>query len=98
MAKSSKQKHNIVTAQRLVAAMDIAIDNMIAEIQKPVDQELSGSQRKAELQSIKITAVDAKELIVERERLEQLITTLKKSGQIKEEQDYSGGFAEKFSK
>ena len=89
MAKSSKQKHNIITAQRLVAAMDIAIDNMIAEIQKPVDQEL---------QSIKITAVDAKELIVERERLEQLIKTLKESGQIKEEQDYSGGFAEKFSK
>jgi len=78
--------------------MQIAIENMIQEIQKPVDQELSGSQRKAELQSIKQTAVDAKDLIVERERLDQLIKGLKKSGEIKEERDYSGGFAEQYSK
>jgi hypothetical protein len=79
-------------------AMQIAIENMIQEIQKPVDQELSGSQRKAELQSIKQTAVDAKELIVERERLEQLIKGLQQDGEIKEERDYSGGFAEQYSK
>lgn len=79
-------------------SMQIAIENMIQEIQKPVDQELSGSQRKAELQSIKQTAVDAKDLIVERERLDQLIKGLKKSGEIKEERDYSGGFAEQYSK
>ena len=98
MARSSKQYNNISTAQRLVEAMQIAIDNMINEIQKPVDQELSGSQRKAELQAIKITAVDAKELIIERERLLKLIKTLKECGEIKEEQDYSGGFAEQFSR
>ena len=79
-------------------AMQIAIENMILEIQKPVDQELSGSQRKAELQSIKQTAVDAKELIIERERLEQLIKTLRDNDEIKEDRDYSGGFAEQFSK
>lgn len=79
-------------------AMQIAIENMIIEIQKPVDQELSGSQRKAELQSIKQTAVDAKELIIERERLEQLIKTLRDNDEIKEDRDYSGGFAEQFSK
>jgi hypothetical protein len=79
-------------------AMQIAIENMIVEIQKPVDQELTGSQRKAELQSIKQTAVDAKELIIERERLEQLIKTLRDNDDIKEERDYSGGFAEQFSK
>ncbi len=78
--------------------MQIAIENMIQEIQKPVDQELSGSQRKAELQSIKQTAVDAKDLIVERERLAQLIKGLKQNGEIKEEREYSGGFAEQFSK
>lgn len=97
MAKSKKY-NNIDTAQRLMQAMQIAIENMINEIQKPVDQELSGSQRKAELQSIKQTAVDAKELIVERERLEQLIKGLKQDGEIKEERDYSGGFAEQYSK
>jgi hypothetical protein len=79
-------------------AMQIAIENMIQEIQKPVDKELSGSQRKAELQSIKQTAVDAKDLIVERERLEQLIKGLQQDGEIKEERDYSGGFAEQYSK
>lgn len=97
MAKSKKY-NNIDTAERLMQAMQIAIENMINEIQKPVDQELSGSQRKAELQSIKQTAVDAKELIVERERLEQLIKGLKQDGEIKEERDYSGGFAEQYSR
>ena len=82
----------------MMEAMQIAIENMILEIQKPVDQELSGSQRKAELQSIKQTAVDAKELIIERERLEQLIKTLRDNDEIKEDRDYSGGFAEQFSK
>ena len=97
MAKSKKY-NNIDTAERLMQAMQIAIENMINEMQKPVDQELSGSQRKAELQSIKQTAVDAKELIVERERLEQLIKGLRQDGEIKEERDYSGGFAEQYSK
>ncbi len=94
----SKKYNNIDTAVRLMQAMQIAIENMIQEIQKPVDQELSGSQRKAELQSIKQTAVDAKELIVEREKLEQLIKGLTQDGEIKEERDYSGGFAEQYSK
>jgi len=94
----SKKYNNIDTAERLMQAMQIAIENMINEIQKPVDQELSGSQRKAELQSIKQTAVDAKDLIVEREKLEQLIKGLKQDGEIKEERDYSGGFAEQYSK
>lgn len=98
MPRSQKKYDSVQTAQRLVEAMQIAIENMIQEIQKPVDQDLSGSQRKAELQAIKQTAVDAKELIVERERLEQLIKTLKDNGELQEQRDYSGGFAEQYSK
>jgi methionine aminopeptidase len=98
MPKSKQKYDNVTTAVRLKESMQIAIEHMISEIQKPVDQELSGSQRKAELQAIKQTAVDAKELIIERERLEQLIKTLQDKGELKEEQDYSGGFAEKYSK
>lgn len=98
MPRLQKKYDSVYTAQRLMEAMQVAIENMIHEIQKPVDQELSGSQRKAELQSIKQTAVDAKELIVERERLEQLIKTLKDNGELQEQRDYSGGFAEQFSK
>jgi hypothetical protein len=78
--------------------METAIDNMIEEIKKPVDQELSGSQRKAELQSIKQTAVDARELLQERQRLEEMIRDLSDSGEIAEQKDFKGGFAERYSK
>jgi hypothetical protein len=98
MRKSKNSFDNIGTANRLIAAMEIAIENMIQEIQKPVDQELSGSQRKAELQSIKQTAIDAKELIIERERLQTLINQLHEHGEITEQKDYSGGFAEQYSR
>jgi len=78
--------------------MESAIDNMIDEIKKPVDPDINGSARKAELQSIKQTATDCKELIVERQRLEQMIKDLSTNGSIEETRDYSGGFAERFSK
>jgi hypothetical protein len=65
--------------------MEIAINNMIDEIRKPVDSELSGSQRKAELQSIKQTATDAKELLIEYQRLEQMVRELQETGGIEAE-------------
>ena len=79
-------------------SMEMAIDNMIYEVKRPVDPEAGGSARKAELQSIKQTAIDCKELLVERQRLEQMVKDLKSNGSIEQEKDYSGGFAEKFSK
>ena len=95
----AKKKFTTMEASsRLLGSMEIAINNMIEEIKKPVDGELSGSQRKAELQSIKQTAIDAKELLIEYQRLEQMVKELKTSGGIEEDKDYSGGFAEKYSK
>ena len=88
----------ISAAKRLMSSMESAIDNMIDEIKKPVDPDINGSARKAELQSIKQTATDCKELIVERQRLEQMIKDLSTNGSIEEARDYSGGFAERFSK
>ena len=88
----------IEASTRLLSSMEVAINNMIDEIRKPVDSELSGSQRKAELQSIKQTATDAKELLIDYQRLEQMVKELKETGGIKEDKDYSGGFAERFSK
>ena len=79
-------------------SMETAINNMIDEVKRPVDPEAGGSARKAELQSIKQTAIDCKELLVERQRLEQMVKDLKSNGSIEQEKDYSGGFAEKFSK
>ena len=87
-----------LAARKLMDSMAIAIDNMIDEIKKPVDPEINGSARKAELQSIKQTATDCKELLIERQRLEQMIKDLKSDGEIGESKDYSGGFAERFSK
>tara|TARA_R110002124_G_scaffold74898_4_gene201192 strand:- start:2590 stop:2880 length:291 start_codon:yes stop_codon:yes gene_type:complete len=95
----SKYKFTTVSAsQRLMQSMEIAIDNMIEEIKKPVDPEINGSARKAELQSIKQTATDCKDLIVERQRLAQMVKDLETSGEISGARDYSGGFAERFSK
>ena len=76
----SKSKFTTISAsQRLMLSMEEAIDNMIEEIKKPVDPEINGSARKAELQSIKQTATDCKELIIERQRLEQMVKGLKSS-------------------
>tara|TARA_R110000751_G_scaffold10179_2_gene37657 strand:+ start:221 stop:511 length:291 start_codon:yes stop_codon:yes gene_type:complete len=95
----SKYKFTTVSAsKRLMRSMEIAIDNMIEEIKKPVDPDINGSARKAELQSIKQTATDCKELIIERQRLAQMVKDLETSGNIKDIKDYSGGFAERFSK
>ena len=97
----SSSKNNFTTikaAKQLMSSMEVAINNMIDEIKKPVDPDINGSARKAELQSIKQTATDCKELIVERQRLEQMIKDLSQNGSIQEIKDYSGGFAERFSK
>ena len=95
---SKKKFTTIDAAERLMKSMEVAIDNMIDEVKKPVDPEINGSARKAELQSIKQTATDCKELIVERQRLEQMIKDLNENGSIEQARDYSGGFAERFSK
>ena len=98
MALSQKKFTTIEAAKRLMSSMEVAINNMIDEIKKPVDPEVNGSARKAELQSIKQTATDCKDLIVERQRLEQMIKDLNNNGSIGEVKDYTGGFAERYSK
>ena len=86
-------------AKNLISAMEAAIQNMTEEIRKPVDPDLTGSARKAELQAIKDTALACKELIVERQKLEQLIGDLEESGgNFEEEKDFKGGFAERMAK
>ena len=96
---SSKNKFTTINAaERLMRSMEVAINNMIDEVKKSVDPEINGSARKAELQSIKQTATDCKELIIQRQRLEQMIKDLNTTGEIEGSKDYTGGFAERFSK
>ena len=94
----SKKNFTLDAAENLLNATEIAINNMIAEIEKPVDQDITGSARKAELAAIKQTAMDAKELLIVRQDIEQMIKNAKETGSIEEEQDFGGGFAERFSK
>jgi hypothetical protein len=95
---SSKKFTALDAAKRLMGSMEVAINNMIEEIKKPVDAEINGSARKAELQSIKQTAIDCKELLVERQRLEQMMRDLTLGDGVSPDKDYTGGFAEKYSK
>lgn len=94
----SDKNFTLEAAQNLLRATETAINNMITEIEKPVDPELNGSGRKAELAAIKQTAVDAKELLVIRQDIETMIKNAQETGTIEEETDFGGGFAEKFSK
>ena len=98
MSRKSSVFTTIDATKRLLTATERAINNIIEEIQKPVDLELSGSQRKAELQSIKQSVVDARELLQERQRLEQMIKDLEDTDTIAEHSDFAGGFAERFRK
>jgi hypothetical protein len=86
-------------ARQLLMSTEMAIHNMIEEIKKPIDPELNGSGRKAELASIKQTALDAKEMLVIRQEIEQMIkNAMENDGQVDEAVDFSGGFAERYSK
>jgi hypothetical protein len=78
--------------------MQDAIDNMIEEIRKPVDPEAGGAARKAELQSIKQTAVDCQELIKKYAELDDMKKQMADTGTVKEDKDYTAGFAERFKK
>jgi len=95
----SKNNFTTISASRkLMSSMEEAIGNMIQEVKKPIDQEISGSARKAELQSVKQTAIDCKELIIERQKLAEMIKSLEDNGTIEDKKDFGGGFAEKYSK
>ena len=70
----------IEASRRLMDSMAVAINNMIEEVKRPVDPEAGGAARKAELQSIKQTATDCKELLIERQQLEQMVKDLSENG------------------
>ena len=88
----------VEAAQQLLISMEHAITNLIEEVRKPIPQELVGAARKAELSAIKQTVTDARELLQERQKIEEMISSLKEDGEIEQESDYSSGFAEEFAK
>lgn len=93
-----KQFSSIKAGEELLEAMAEAIRNITEEIKRPIDTEQSGSGRRAELKSIKESALDAKELITEYQKLETMIKELKDTGGIEEANDFSGGLAEQYAK
>ena len=94
-----KKSFNTATEmENFLYAMEGAIRNMIEESQTPVDPELTGSGRKAELQSIKQTASDAKDMFRMRMEVENMLNELRENGDMGEDRDFSAGFAEEYSK
>ncbi len=83
--------------EKLQKAIESAIENTTLEVERGVDPETKGSARKAELQSIKQAAVDARELIVEHQRLTTMLEELKEANGSKDPTDWEGGFAEEYS-
>ena len=97
--KQERQEFNTVTASLdLISAMEDAIRNMTQELRKLPDAELSGSQRRSELQSYKEVAVSCKDLILERQNLIQRVKDFEESGEVLERADFGGGFAERYAK
>ena len=90
--------NSVRAGEDLMDEMAEAIRNITEEIKKPVDADLTGSGRRAELKSIKESALDAKELITEYQKLETMIKELKETGSIEETRDFSGGFSEQYAK
>ncbi len=89
---------SVRAGEELLEAMAEAIRNITEEIKRPIDTEQTGSGRRAELKSIKESALDAKELITEYQKLETMIRELKETGGIEGDQDFGGGFSEQFAK
>lgn len=92
-----KMFSSVRAGEELLDAMAQAISNITEEIKKPVDSDLTGSGRRAELKSIKESAIDAKELITEYQKLETMIKELKETGGIEDARDFSGGLAERYA-
>lgn len=90
----SKKFNTADKARELMQAMEFAVDNIIREVAKPIDAELSGSQRKAELQAVKLSALDAKDLLVEIDKLQKFIVDIE-NGDVQEDSDFGAGFAER---
>ena len=93
-----KQFSSVRAGEELLEAMAEAIRNITEEIRRPIDTQQSGSGRRAELKSIKESALDAKELITEYQKLETMIKELKDTGGIEAQRDFSGGLAEQYAK
>lgn len=94
----SKAKFTTIgAATRLMKSMEIAIDNMIDEI-KTCRSRNKRERKKSRAAIYKANRNRLQRTLIERQRLEQMIKDLKSDGEIGEAKDYSGGFAERFSK
>tara|TARA_R110000803_G_scaffold17299_2_gene46753 strand:+ start:38 stop:331 length:294 start_codon:yes stop_codon:yes gene_type:complete len=94
----AKKFNTAIEMRAFLESMEGAIRNMVEEIKKPVDPDLTGSSRKAELQAIKQTAADCKDMFRMRMETENMLRELSEGGQMEEDRDFKAGFAEKYVK
>lgn len=86
-----KKNYSQTKIEQLINASKQAVDSYIDEVKRPPSEDLSGSARKAELQSIKEAFMNCKEMLLEIGRLEDM---LEKGDDLAEKKDFGGSFAE----
>ena len=98
MSKSLNDFSTREASISLANAIEEAIRNMTEEVQKVPDASLSGAARKAELKAVTETAIDCTRLILERQKLVDMVRDIDENGEIGKEKDFGAGFAEKHAK
>lgn len=88
----------VKAAKDLRKSMESAIDNLIEEVKRPISSEIEGSARKAELQTIKQAAIDCRELMQERIKIDKMIKELETGDDVSGDKEFGAGFAEVMTK
>lgn len=81
-------------------AMENMVETYLTDINKGVDVKAVGTNRKSELQALKLAAFDCRDIIAEIGRIEKELQEFELSGKEAEEDsgEYKPGIAEEFAK
>jgi hypothetical protein len=89
---------SILELESFLSALDTAIPNMTTELRRVPDEELSGSQRKAEMQVYNELSKSVLDMIKMREQARGMLKDLKDRGNLKDEKDFEQGHSEKHAR
>ena len=97
LEKSEVQLYVEETLQELLSAAKHGINTLIADVRRPIADDVADEKRKSALESKKKAFMDAQEMLAALVSLEAKI-----KGQITEEENqeanFKGGFSEKYAK
>jgi|TARA_R100001443_G_scaffold3198_5_gene10196 hypothetical protein len=84
--------------EKLISSAKEAIDLLTDEIKKPVDEDLQDDKARNAFKSKKECFMDAKELIAEVQKLEDIMNGKETMSDEKQESGFEAGHAEQFAK